>query len=447
MLRKEGVMPINDSRSLTRCTKTAVVHKVIDITPEAEVPRSNVPVSQLLAAAGSHRGALLSVAAILFAAVIVLLALPHAARKPASAQSAAAPAQIAAPVAPVAPVVMLKPAPQQPVVLELNLPTAVERGLVQCQWRGNGKDLLVMDARNTGSQPLRLHLAAGQLLASTDSTIVVLNPQTLDFPPRSERHEQFATVATSSANKVAGAEFHLSIGAFSDLDQLFAYVAAHPAVTPGALQTAALILTENLPLSAFAKFNELNTGAGNLRESQDFKADTVDILSALTIVKELGVDRPLAVTIDPQLEVEAMIDPNAHVLAVRYYGISDEWAYWKNQLLQGDPSTRHYALYGIARYYPDIALQMLPKWARQESVSHVFRLSAVQALAQTGKAEAIPILRELEREFGATSDLGHAAHLAANYLDAQFARSSNVAAGLTSATHPRRQAALASAGN
>jgi len=73
-----------------------------------------------------------------------------------------------------------------------------------------------MDARNTGSQPLRLHLAAGQLLASVDSTIVVLKSQTLDFAPRSERHEQFATVATSSANKVAGAEFHLSSGTLPD---------------------------------------------------------------------------------------------------------------------------------------------------------------------------------------------------------------------------------------
>jgi gamma-glutamylcyclotransferase (GGCT)/AIG2-like uncharacterized protein YtfP len=217
-------------------------------------------------------------------------------------------------------------------------------------------------------QPLRLHLGAGQLLASVDSTIVILKSQTLDFAPHAERHEEFPTVATSSANKVVGAEFHLSAGTLPDLDKLFSYVAEHPEASPGAVQTATLILTENLPLSAFAKFNELSAGAENIQESQDFKADTVDILSALTIIKDLGIDRPLAVTIDPQLEVEAMIDPAAHGLA-QYYGINDEWAYWKNQLLQGDPSTRHYALYGIARFYPDVALQMLPKWARQESVS------------------------------------------------------------------------------
>jgi hypothetical protein len=426
-------MPTNDSRTLTRYTKSAVVHKVIDITPEADAPASKVTFEQVLAMMQRHRNALLSVAAVLFAVVIVLLALPHGARPP------AAPAQIAAAPAHPAPAVAQNTAPRQPLLIELNLPTAVQQGLVECQWRGNGKDRLVVDARNTGDHTLRLHLGAGQLLASDDSTVVVLKSKTLDFAPRAVLHEELQTVATSSANKVVGAEFHLSAGALPDLDKLFSYVAAHPEATPGAIQTATLILTENLPLSAFAKFNELSAGQESVRESQDFKAETVDILYALNIIKDLGIDRPLAVTIDPQLEVEAMIDPDAHSIAVRYYGIADEWAYWKNQLLEGDPSTRHYALYGIARYYPDVAIQMLPKWARQESVSPVYRMSAVEALAQTGKPEAIPILRELEREFGGTSDLGHAAHQAANYLDAQFARTG------VGAVQPR-QGVLASAG-
>jgi hypothetical protein len=276
---------------------------------------------------------------------------------------------------------------------------------------------------------------------------VILKSRTIDFQPHAVRHEEFATVATSSANKVIGAEYHLSVGVLPDLDKLFAYVAAHPEARPGAVQTATLILTENLPLSAFAKFNELGASAGDPGESQDFRADTADILSALTIVKDIGIDRPLAVTIDPQLEVEAMIDPAAHALAVEYYGINDEWAFWKNQLLQGDPSTRHYALYGIARSYPDVALQMLPKWARGATVSPVFRLSAVQALGQTGRPEAIPILRELEREFGGASDLGHAAHISANFLDAEFARSGSPVPGLATEARSHRQGGLASVGN
>jgi hypothetical protein len=429
-------MPTNDSRSLTRSTKSAVVHKVIDITPQPASLSKKDLAAQLLAAASRHRGPVFAMAAAVFATVIVLLAVAHGGHK---SVAAATPPPAAAQAA-------VKPGPQQPLLIELNLPTAIQQGLVECQWRGNGKDRLFMDARSASAQPMRLHLGAGQLLASADSTVVVLKSQTLDFAPRAERHEEFPTVATSSANKVIGAEFHLSAGTLPDLDKLFAYVTAHPEARPGAIQTTALILTENLPLSAFARFNELSAGAETIQESQDFKADTVDILSALSIVKDLGIDRPLAVTIDPQLEVEAMIDPPSHDLAVRYYGITDEWAYWKNQLLQGDPSTRHYALYGIARFYPDIALQMLPKWARGQAVSPVFRMSAVQALAQTNRSEAIPILRELEREFGGTTDLGHAAHQAANFLDAQFARSNNVDVEVGADGQPRR-GALASAGN
>jgi hypothetical protein len=408
-------MPTNDTRSLARTAKTAVVHKVIDITPDPEASSTKAPAGKLLAAMDRYRGGLFAAAAVIFAVVVATLAIPHG-RKATAAAAPAAPATLTA-----APVIV-KSAPQKPVLMELNLPTAVQQGLVQCQWRGNGKDVLYMDAHNVSAQPLKLHLGAGQLLASVDSTIVVLKSATLDFPPHGELHEEFSTVATSSANKVIGAEYHLSAGTLPDLDKLFAYVSAHPEARPGAIQTTALILTENLPLSAFAKFNELSGGVAGVAESQDFKADTADILMALNIVQDLGINRPLAVTIDPQLEVEAMIDPAAHDLALRYYNITDEWAYWKNQLLQGDPSTRHYALYGIARYYPDIALQMLPKWARGATLSPVYRMSAVEALAQTNRAEAIPILRELEREFGGTTDLGHAAHQAANFLDAQFAQ-------------------------
>ena len=88
---------------------------------------------------------------------------------------------------------------------------------------------------------------------------------------------------------------------------------------------------------------------------------------------------------------------------------------------------------------------MLPKWARQDSVTPVFRLSAVQALAQTEKLDAIPILRGLENEFGGNTELGRAAHISANYLDEQFARSSRMAAQNAARTGTQHSPALASA--
>jgi len=101
-----------------------------------------------------------------------------------------------------------------------------------------------------------------------------------------------------------------------------------------------------------------------------------------------------------------------------------EWTYWKHELLEGDPGTRHYALYGIARYFPDVALQMLPKWARETRLQPIYRLSAVRAMAVTHRPEAIPILHKLEQEFGSDSDLSRSADRAEKYLNTQFTQPS-----------------------
>ncbi len=78
---------------------------------------------------------------------------------------------------------------------------------------------------------------------------------------------------------------------------------------------------------------------------------------------------------EPQLKIEAMIDPLAHAagVALLQLTIEQEWAYWRDELQKGDLSTRHYALYGIGRYYPDVALQMLPDWARAGQLSSLMR--------------------------------------------------------------------------
>ena len=122
-----------------------------------------------------------------------------------------------------------------------------------------------------------------------------------------------------------------------------------------------------------------------------------------------------------------MIDPLAHALALQYYKIpfENEWSYWKNELLQGDPAIRHYALYGIARFYPDIALEMLPKWARASNLSQTYRESAIRALAETGRTEALSVLQQFEFEFGGTTQLGKVAHEAASYLDARLNQDSS----------------------
>jgi len=148
--------------------------------------------------------------------------------------------------------------------------------------------------------------------------------------------------------------------------------------------------------------------------------ETADILGALTALRESGVKlETIAMASDPQLRIESMIEPMSREAAKRYYGITEEreWEFWKRELLEGNPTTRHYALYGIARFYPDVALEMLPKWAREMQTHPVYRLAAVQALADTQRAEALPILRQLATEVGQKTELGKAATQAADYLD------------------------------
>ena len=106
---------------------------------------------------------------------------------------------------------------------------------------------------------------------------------------------------------------------------------------------------------------------------------------------------------------------------MHYYNLSheQEWAYWRDELSKGDLSTRHYALYGIGRYYPDVALQMLPDWARAAQLSAMMRTSAIQAMAETHRPEAISVLQQLVSEFGAATELGQSARKAITYLENQ----------------------------
>jgi hypothetical protein len=140
--------------------------------------------------------------------------------------------------------------------------------------------------------------------------------------------------------------------------------------------------------------------------------ETSELIGALTALRECGARvESLALANDSQLKLELMIEPLTREAAKRFYGISEEteWEFWKHELLQGDPSTRHYALFGIARFYPEIALEMLPKWVREAKTHPVYRLSAIQAIADTQKPEALSLLRQLASELGAETQLGKAA--------------------------------------
>ncbi len=268
-------------------------------------------------------------------------------------------------------------------------------------------------------------LHAGDIYENDQNKIVLLEDCVRDLPSRGMLQADVRVAPINMAPVSTNDTYKKSTTTVPKLDALVAQIKAHPELSHETVQTAVLILAMNPALDVFAKFQLPHDAQITPNNTGEFKVDVPDIIGALQLLSNIGVtDRAFAA--DPQLNIEAMIDPKAHDPAMRYFGIVPdmEWSYWKQELLEGDPSLRHYALYGIAENYPDVALQMLPKWARETRLPAIFRLSAVRAMAMTHRAEAIPILRQLETEFGPDTELYRSADRATKYLSTQFNQAS-----------------------
>ena len=302
----------------------------------------------------------------------------------------------------------------------VELHAAIEQGLVTAAFQGNGRDLMRATLTNTSGSPVKVQAEAGQTLESDTNAVVIIRPAMVEVAAGKSATMTLHTCATRSTNKIRVGAYKLSSNKPARLQPLVAFAQEHPELSAGTVQTAALALAENLPLSAVSKFTP-STGELQSRFNTDaFRVEVADLIGALAMLREIGIaDTSIAMTVDPQLKIEAMIDPLSRAAAMRYYGISAEreWDFWKTELLHGAPATRHYALYGIARFYPEIALQMLPAWARETKTNAVYRVSSLQALADTQRTEALPILRQLADELGAETELGRAARGAADALN------------------------------
>lgn len=309
----------------------------------------------------------------------------------------------------------------------LNFDVAFSDLLVQAQldvsFIGNGRESLKMTAINRSDRAVLLKVIAGQVFKSSASSVVIVRSCEVKVNPGETVEQVLQTAALSSRNVIGSAVYTPAKTVLPKLNDFLSYLDEHPEISAGSIQTAVLALTENLPAGAFARYSRPDADIPSPIDTTPFRVDTPELMSALIALRDVGIpDSQLAITVDPQLKSEAMIDPMAHALAMQYYRIpfESEWSYWKNELLQGDPAIRHYALYGIARFYPDIALQMLPKWARAANLSETYRQSAMRALAETGRPEALSVLQQFEFEFGGQTELGKVAHQAAQYLDARL---------------------------
>lgn len=308
---------------------------------------------------------------------------------------------------------------------DVEMAMALEEKSVTAEIRGNGRDRIRISLTNTGAGPLKVTVRAGQLFENERNVMVAVHPADVTVPPRETKEVAVQAAATKSTNTMAELPYQLGYGMLPRVQSLLSHIQNRPELTAGTIQTAILALTDNLSLSAVAKFTLASAPIPSRFNTDPFRVETFEIMSALGLLREIGIsDTTVVMTVDPQLKIEAMIDPMARAMAMRYYSIrtEQEWDFWRTELLNGEPATRHYALFGIARFYPAIALEMLPRWAREKRTNPVYRLSAVQALADTQRTEALPILRTLTTELGANTELGRAANGAADYLDYRLAQ-------------------------
>lgn len=303
---------------------------------------------------------------------------------------------------------------------KLDLQKAIDAKRISGEFIGNGRERMKGLLTSLSNAPITVRVPAGQVFESDHNRVVVTRTAEMEIGAGKTREVSIQTAATRSSNVISDVPYEISYLNVPRIEPLLQLAQNRPELTAPTMQTAILALTENLPLSAVAKFTLASTPLPSRFNTDPFRAETVDIITALATLRELRFkDESLAITIDPQLRIEAMIDPAARPIAMQYYEIDPEreWDFWRNELLNGEPTTRHYALYGIARFYPDVALQMLPRWARETRTNPVYRLSAVQALADTQRGEALVELRKLTEELGRTTELGKAASRAGDYLD------------------------------
>jgi hypothetical protein len=288
---------------------------------------------------------------------------------------------------------------------------------------GDGSPSLKVDAANATDALVTWSLPAGTLFSNGTGQVVLLRDVYGNVPAKSHAQSTLPVAATSTSKGQLTGTFTRRNGSIPALDPLLKIIAGSESVSPGAMQTAVLAICENVPLDSISSVpTNLQPPSLDNNDPLPFRESTPDIMSAFVLLQEAGLDtRKLAMAGDPEFKLLAMLNPDSHRAAKSFFGIGDgqEWSYWRNQLLAGDPALRHYALYGIARYYPEVALQMLPHWIRTVSLSHSYRVSAAWALALIDDRRARMELTGLRQELAGDPAMRQALDRALRHWSAQ----------------------------
>ena len=274
----------------------------------------------------------------------------------------------------------------------------------------------------TASEGGKYEASAGTLFSNGKGDVVLLRNVSVDVPPGGGADLRLPVAQMSiGAGVLTGTFERRADMAPEALQPLLKLIAYENNVPESVAQTAVLIVNDDVPLDVIASFPRLRPPALAKLGPQPFTVSPADLVAALALVRTAGIDpATTAMMTEPQLKLMTILNPDSHAAAMAFFGMTEdaEWGFWKRQLLEGDPSLRHYALYGIARYYPEVALEMLPRWVREPNVYRNYRISAAWALALINDPRARDELRTLRRDLQNDPGLRQALDRALAHWDA-----------------------------
>lgn len=286
---------------------------------------------------------------------------------------------------------------------------------------GNGIDRLDFQIINSGGESAVYELPAGTQFQSGLNQVLLLQDAKLEVEPGQTGNLSLASVPMRPGNRDGYYTFREIPVQDERLGKLLEFAREQGMASgEGAFPTAVLLLNADPPLGTIADFPVAGGEIDGERAPASMRADVTGLLEALTLIREAGlpVDE-VRLADNEQLKLEAMVRRETHARAKAFYGLEDrlrEWAYWKGVLLEGDVRLKHYALYGIGRYFPEVAVEMMPQWADNRRIIPAYRLSAVYALAYTESPDAVDALTRLEARYPRTSNMGKAVREAGRYL-------------------------------
>lgn len=313
----------------------------------------------------------------------------------------------------------------------VSLIEAMERDLATFSLRSDGWSVLEVTAQNPATAPLNVILPRGQVYLEDRERGEVLQPDEmrLTVPAQGERTVKVPVLPSSILNQ--GSQPWRSYRASRErreraellLDYLVAYPDAAQQLLTGpegqpdeTLRTAILLCTENVPFFALSDLDLAVEPPLDL-ETDASRVSLAVLIKAAWVALDAGVPRAqLALLQDPQFQLAAMLDPLTHPAALKLFDLDEgiQRSFWQDNLRRGPVNLRHYSFHGLARYYPETAMEMLPQWVRYEELSLPLRREALLALGAVDRPEAAPLIRRLRYEQPESSPLRLAAR---NALD------------------------------